>query len=117
VREGEGAKINQGEILDGDTPWTKPLRKLARAGKTEKLSTILGAEVATMTPQVSGFIFGLSAFMLSTEARAQSYHRMIGEIAAGQQPGMAHVLKCFGYASEAAFEKDWYAFLGSAQFR
>ena len=115
--KGEGGKVNQGEILDGDTPWTKPLRKLARAGKTEKLNAVIGAEVSTMTPQISGYIFALTSFMLSTEGRAQSYHRMISEIAGGQSPSLAHLLKCFGYDSAAGFESDWYKFVGSAKFR
>ena len=115
--KGQGGKIEKGEILDGDTPWTKPIRRMVKAGNTESLQRVVTCEVANMTPPVSGFIFGLTSFMLSTEARAKKYHRMIQELAAGQEPSIQHLLKCYGYDSEKAFERAWYEYLGSAKFK
>jgi len=115
--ENQAGKLEQGEILSAKEAWTRPLRKMAKADKTQPLSIILNQTVADMTPEVSGYTFALTCFMLSDDSKRAKYHKLIKELAGGAEPDMATLLRVYGYDSAGAFEKAWYEFMKSAKFR
>ncbi len=118
-RDNPDAKVDtrKGGSLGPEEAWPKILRKLCKAGKRVSLEETMNAEIITLSPNESGYMFALNYFMVSTDERAKKYQEFIASIRDGDEPTKELVLKTFGYGDDAAFEKDWYEWMMSTKFK
>lgn len=118
-RDNPDAKVDtrKGGSLGPEEAWPKILRKLCKAGKRVSLEETMNAEIITLSPNESGYMFALNYFMVSTDERAKKYQEFIASIRDGDEPTKELVLKNFGYGDDAAFEKDWYEWMMSTKFK
>lgn len=118
-RDNPDAKVDtrKGGSLGPEEAWPKILRKLCKAGKRVGLEETMNAEIITLSPNESGYMFALNYFMVSTDERAKNYQEFIASIRGGDEPTKELVLKTFGYGDDAAFEKDWYEWMMSSKFK
>jgi hypothetical protein len=114
--EEAGNQITGGRLNSSD-PWTKPLRTLCRKKIRENLAVITRATVDSMTPNISGYMFALTHFMVSTPERCKSYQKLVASARLGNQITEAELLSAYGYSTHSDFEKDWYEHIMSSKFR
>ena len=93
------------------------LRKLCKDDKRVSLEKTLGAQIITLSPNESGYIFALNYFMVSTDERTKKYQEFITSIRGGAKPTKDLLLKTMGYGDDAAFESDWYEWMMSSKFK
>ena len=75
------------------------------------------AEVLTLTPNKSGYMFALTYFLVSTDERITKYRKLLAQAREGASITKELILETYGYADDAALEKDWYEFMESRDFR
>lgn len=113
------AKVDErkGGTLGPKEAWPKILRKLCKAGKRVSLLKTINAEIITLSPNESGYMFALNYFMVSTDERTKKYQNFIAAIRDGKEATKELLLETYGYADDAAFEKDWYEWMMSSKFK
>ncbi|MGB0774716.1 MAG: hypothetical protein ACPG32_03535 [Akkermansiaceae bacterium] len=114
----QNVEVVRGAVLDGKSPWTRPVQKLVKKGKaTPRLSELFGLEVATLNPERSGLLFALSHFMCHTDENVKKHHAYLTKLRSGSSPSVKLILECYGYADEAAFNNAFKAYIESREFR
>ena len=118
-RDNPDAKVDarKGGSLGPEQSWPKILRKLCKAGKRVSLEKTLNAQIITLSPNESGYMFALNYFMVSTDELKTKYQEFITSIRDGAKPTKELLLETFGYGDDAAFEKDWYEWMMSSKFK
>ena len=113
----QAGQLVTGGMLNSADPWTRPLRALCRKNVRESLTVVTRATVDSMTPNISGYMFALTHFLVSTPERIKNYEKLVEAARDGIQITKPQLLKAYGYSSDSDFEKDWYAHILSARFR
>lgn len=118
-RENPDAKVDarKGGTLGPQESWPRILRKLCKDDKRVSLEKTLGAQIITLSPNESGYIFALNYFMVSTDERRKKYQEFITSIRGNAKPTKDLLLKTMGYGDDASFEKDWYEWMMSSKFK
>jgi hypothetical protein len=115
--EDQKAEIKQGETLGPDQSWAKVLNKMCKKGKRVSLEKVCAADILSLTPEESGYIFALTSFLVRDEPARVKYRELVAKSAGGQAIDKATMLSCYGYASDAALEKEWYEWIESRNFK
>jgi len=115
--EEQKAEIKKGETLGPDQSWAKVLNKMCKKGERVSLDKVCSAEVLSLTPEESGYIFALTCFLVRDEPARVNYRELIAKSAAGTKITKDILLSCYGYADDAALEKEWYAWVESREFK
>lgn len=113
----QNAEIVRGGALGPDKAWTDPLQTLCKKGVRESLEKVCKADILTLTPNESGYIFALTCFLVSTEERLQHYRTLLKKSRGGAAITKELLLSTYGYADDAALEADWYEFIESRDFK
>lgn len=118
-RANPDAKVDarKGGTLGPEESWPRILRKLCKKEKRVSLMKTINAQVITLSPNESGYMFALTYFLVSTEERAKTYQSFIKAIRDGEEPTQELLLKTYGYADDAAFENAWYEWMMSTKFK
>ena len=111
------AEIVKGGVLGPEDPWPPAIRKMCRRDKRTSLQGVMSANIITLSPQTSGYIFALTYFLVSTGERAENYRRLVKAARDGKQVTKELLLITYGYEDDEAFETDWYDFVESSKFR
>lgn len=113
----EEADFKRGLTLGPENPWPSPLRKMCKDGIREALDTVCKAEILTLTPNQSGYIFALTYFLVSSDENIAKYRKLVERSRQGETITKSVLLDVYGYEDDAALEKDWYEFMESRDFR
>jgi len=114
-QEGE---VTKSDILDSRSTWSNPVRNLCRKGTRFGVVDVLTAEPGNLSPELSGYVFAFTAFLLSTEDRRQKFQNMI--LAQRDAPDRMReetVVSAMGYDSVEKMEEDWYKYILSNDFK
>lgn len=109
--------IKKGAALALGTDWTRTLRDLYKKGERESLEKTLAAEILSLSPNQSGYLFALSYFLVSDEEKAGKYQAFLAAIREGATPDRDLLLKTYGFPHDAAFKTAWYDWMESRDFR
>ncbi|BCX48389.1 hypothetical protein HAHE_22970 [Haloferula helveola] len=115
--EQQNAEIQQGETLGPNESWAKVLRKLCKDGKRESLDDVCTAQILTLSPNESGYIFALTCFLVRDDAARGKYQELVKKARDGTTITKAVLLETYGYANDAALEAEWYEWLESRDFK
>ncbi len=113
----EKADFKRGATLEADESWPSPLKKMCRKEIRETLDSVCKAEILSLTPNQSGYIFALTYFLVSTDENITKYQKLVERSRQGEKITKSVLLEVYGYEDEAALEKDWYEFMESRDFR
>lgn len=113
----QNAEIRRGGALGHEKSWTDPLQDLCKDGVRESLEKVCKADILTLTPNESGYIFALTYFLVSTDERVEKYRALVEKARGGGSITKDLLLKTYGYEDEATFEADWYEFVESSKFK
>jgi hypothetical protein len=107
----QDADVKKGETLGPDQSWAKIIRKMCKKDDRVSLDQVCGAQVISLTPQQSGYIFALTYFLVRDEPARVKYRSLVAQSADGGTIDKAALLKAYGYADDAALEAEWYEWL------
>ncbi|MFK7911363.1 MAG: hypothetical protein AB8F34_12300 [Akkermansiaceae bacterium] len=114
----EKAEVVRGAILDGNSPWTRPVQKLVKKGDLKPdLTLIYNTTVAQLNPPRSGMLFAFAHFLCHTDEMVQKHHTYLNKLRAGEKPSTDLILECFGYENKAAFNTALKEYIESRKFR
>ena len=118
-KDNPDAKVDarKGGSLGPEEAWPRILRKLCKKEKRVSLEKTLNAEILTLSPNESGYMFALNYFLVSTEERTKLYQTFITAIREGKEPTKELLLKTYGYTDDAALEEEWYDWMMSSKFK
>ena len=115
--EDQKADIKTGETLGPDESWAKVLKKLCKKGERVSLDKVCTADIINLTPEQSGYIFALTCFLVRDEPARVKYRDLVAKSAGGSKIDKEILLACYGYADDAALEKEWYAWIEGKDFK
>ena len=115
--EANDAEIRKGETLGPDRSWADVIRKLCKDERRKTLQEVCQAQVLTLTPEESGYIFALTCFLVRDEAARVKYRALLDLSRDGRRIDKDVLLKTYGYADDAALEAEWYEWLESRDFK
>lgn len=105
------ADIKKGETLGPDESWAKVIRKMCKKDERVSLDQVCGAQIISLTPQQSGYMFALTCFLVRDEPARVKYRALVAKSAAGATIDKAALLEAYGYADDGALETEWYEWL------
>lgn len=111
------AEARKGETLGPDESWAKVVGKMCKKGKRVGLEQVCGASILGLTPEQSGYIFALTCFLVRDEPARVKYRELVAKSAGGGRIDKSALLSCYGYADDAALEKEWYEWIESRDFK
>ena len=83
----------------------------------ETLESVCNAQILSLTPNQSGYIFALTYFLVSTDENITKYQKLVERSRQGEKITKSVLLDVYGYDDDAALEKDWYEFMEGRNFR
>ena len=83
----------------------------------ETLETVCKAEILTLTPNQSGYIFALTYFLVGNDENIAKYRKLVERARQGETITKSVLLDTYGYEDDDALEADWYEFMESRDFR
>jgi hypothetical protein len=113
----DNAEIKRGGALGPEEAWTGPIQKLCKKDIRESLEKVSKADILTLTPNQSGYIFALTCFLVSTDERIAKYRELLAKSREGKTITKDLLLATYGYEDDAALESDWYEFIESRDFK
>ena len=113
----QDAEIVRGGALGPDKPWPGAVKALCKKDVRESLEEVCSADIITLSPNESGYIFALTHFLVSTEDRVANYRRLVAAAREGKEVTKELLLITYGYEDDAALEADWYDYLESSKFK
>ncbi|MDA0766961.1 MAG: hypothetical protein O3A87_09605 [Verrucomicrobia bacterium] len=116
-KNADKAEIIKGGVLGPEDPWPAILRKMCKKDERASLNTVTTAEIITLSPKTSGYIFALTYFLVSTDERQANYRKLVGAARDGKKITKELLLITYGYEDDEGFEKDWYDFIESSKFK
>lgn len=111
------AEFTKGETLGPDEDWPSVLRKLCKDGKRCSLEEVMNAQVITLTPNESGYMFALTYFLVRDEAAQENYRKLVNGLREGESVNAAAILEAYGYADATALETEWYEWMETRKFK
>ncbi|MGB1128829.1 MAG: hypothetical protein ACPG4K_02165 [Haloferula sp.] len=111
------SKFTKGETLGPDKDWPSVLRKLCKDEKRSSLQDVLNAQIITLTPQESGYIFALTYFLVRDEEAQKNYRKLVEGLRDGETIDADAILEAYGYTDAASLETEWYEWMESRQFK
>ena len=115
--EAQKAEIKKGETLGADEDWPSVLRKMCKDENRCSLSDALTAQILTLSPKESGYIFALTYFLVRDDAAKAKYQKLVAMLRDGDTVNEASLLETYGYADAAALEAEWYEWMESRAFK
>lgn len=109
--------IRKGGVLTLGTNWARTLADLCKKGERVSLEKTLAAEILTLSPNESGYLFALTYFLVSDQDQAKKYQTFLKAIRDGSSPDKNLLLATYGYATDADLEKVWYDWMMSRDFK
>lgn len=116
-KNADQAEIIKGGVLGPEDPWPNPIQKMCKKDDRASLETVCNAEIITLSPKTSGYIFALTYFLVSTDERQTNYRKLVGAARDGKEITKELLLITYGYEDDEGFEKDWYDFVESSKFK
>ncbi len=113
----QNAEIKRGEALGPDESWAKVIKKMCKKDERVSLAQVCSAEILSLTPQQSGYIFALTSFLVRDEGARVKYRELVAKSADGDAIDKGVLLECYGYADDVALEKEWYEWIESRDFK
>ena len=113
----DDAELVRGGTLGPDVEWPDAIRRLCKKDIRESLESVCSAEIITLSPNQSGYIFALTHFLVSDEERVKKYRELVAHAKAGKEVDKDLLLETYGYDDDEALEKDWYEFVESRKFK
>ena len=113
----EKADFKRGAILEPDESWPSPLKKMCRKEIRETLESVCNAQILSLTPTQSGYIFALTYFLVSSDEKITKYQKLVERSRQGEKITKSVLLDVYGYDNDVALEKDWYEFMEGRNFR
>lgn len=110
-------EIRRGAALKLGTDWARTLKDLCKKGNRVSLAKTLAAEILSLSPNESGYVFALTYYLVSDEDQAKKYQSFLKAIREGETPDAELLLKTYGFADEGAFETAWYEWMESRKFK
>lgn len=111
------AEVKEGATLGPDESWAEVIRELCKDGERESLEEVCTARILTLSPNESGYIFALTCFLVRDEEARKHYRKLVEQAREGDRIDKALLLETYGYADDAALEKEWYEWLESRDFK
>lgn len=90
---------------------------MSRKDERSSLNQVCTAEVLTLSPKVSGYLFALTSFLVRNEKGKKNYQKLVASARDGGEIDEQAILKIYGYDTSADFEKAWYEWIESNEFR
>jgi hypothetical protein len=116
-QDDDDAEIVKGGTLGPQNPWPDAIKKLCKEDVRVSLEKTCRAEILTLSPNTSGYIFALTCFLVSNDKRVGHYRRLVAAARDGKEITKELILMTYGYEGDESFEKDWYDFLKSSKFK
>jgi len=113
----EKADFKRGATLEPNEDWPGPLKKMCKKDIRETLDTVCKAEILTLTPNQSGYIFALTYFLVGNDENIAKYRKLVARARQGGAITKSVLLDAYGYEDDAALEADWYEFMESRHFK
>ncbi|MDP6207553.1 MAG: hypothetical protein QGG01_04555, partial [Roseibacillus sp.] len=113
----EKADFKRGATLEPNEDWPGPLKKMCKKDIRETLETVCKAEILTLTPNQSGYIFALTYFLVGNDENIAKYRKLVERARQGETITKSVLLDTYGYEDDDALEADWYEFMESRDFR
>ena len=111
------AEIKRGETLGPDKSWASVLRRMCKKDERVSLDDVCTAQILTLSPKESGYIFALSYFLVRDDDARKKYQQLVAKARDGQAIVNSLLLEVYGYADNAALEKEWYEWMESRDFK
>ena len=112
----EGKK--ESEIFKKDSSWVPVVKQIAKREEDRaSLHRLFGVTVTSLTPELSGYLFAFASFLVSEEANAAKFQKVIAAVRKGEKLSPSLVSEAYGYPSAAALEEAFYAFIKSGKFK
>lgn len=111
------AELVRGGVLGPGSPWPPAIKKLCKENIRVSLDKVCKADILTLSPNTSGYMFALTYFLVSTEERRENYRKFVAESRDGSKITKELLLSTYGYEDDAALEEDWYEFILSRDFK
>jgi len=115
--EAQNAEIKKGETLGADEDWPSVLRKMCKDEDRCSLQDVLTAQILTLSPKESGYIFALTYFLVRDDESKEKYQKLVGSLRDGDSVTQASLLETYGYADAAEMEAAWYEWMESRAFK
>ncbi len=113
----EKADFKRGATLGPNEDWPGPLKKMCKKDIRETLDTVCKAQILTLTPNQSGYIFALTYFLVGNDENIAKYRKLVERARQGETITKTVLLDTYGYEDDAALEADWYEFMESRHFK
>ena len=113
----EKADFKRGATLEPNEDWPGPLKKMCKKDIRETLDTVYKAQILTLTPNQSGYIFALAYFLVGNDENIAKYRKLVERARQGGTITKSVLLDTYGYEDDAALEADWYEFMESRHFK
>ncbi len=113
----EKADFKRGATLEPNEDWPGPLKKMCKKDIRETLDAVCKAEILTLTPNQSGYIFALTYFLVGNDENIAKYRKLVERARQGETITKTVLLDTYGYEDDAALEADWYEFMESRHFK
>ncbi|MFP6883781.1 MAG: hypothetical protein VCA40_05075 [Roseibacillus sp.] len=113
----EKADFKRGATLEPNEDWPSPLKKMCKKDIRETLDTVCKAQILTLTPNQSGYIFALAYFLVGNDENIAKYRKLVERARQGGTITKSVLLDTYGYEDDAALEADWYEFMESRHFK
>jgi len=113
----EKADFKRGATLEPNEDWPGPLKKMCKKDIRETLDTVCKAQILTLTPNQSGYIFALTYFLVGNDENIAKYRKLVERARQGETITKTVLLDTYGYEDDAALEADWYEFMESRHFK
>ena len=113
----EKADFKRGATLEPNEDWPGPLKKMCKKDIRETLDTVCKAQILTLTPNQSGYIFALTYFLVGNDENIAKYRKLVERARQGGTITKSVLLDTYGYEDDAALEADWYEFMESRHFK
>ncbi len=113
----EKAEFKRGATLGPNEDWPSPLKKMCKKDIRETLDTVCKAQILTLTPNQSGYIFALTYFLVGNDENIAKYRKLVERARQGEKITKSVLLETYGYEDDEALETAWYEFMESRDFR
>ena len=113
----EKADFKRGATLEPNEDWPGPLKKMCKKDIRETLDTVCKAQILTLTPNQSGYIFALAYFLVGNDENIAKYRKLVERARQGGTITKSVLLDTYGYEDDAALEANWYEFMESRHFK
>ena len=115
----EEGVVVEGKRFSEGSNWPSLIKRMAKREKpAPRLTTVLGAKVATLTPQSCAYVYAFCSFVLSTpELRAATAKTLADPDLAEICKSSVALAKSLGFSSVAECEAAWTEYILGSDFK